>query len=318
MSLTLPYISLRAFESVVRLRGFGRAADELSVTQSAVSQHIKALEEWTGHQLLVRGPRQTLPTPEGQLLADAVHRGLGMIEDICADLKSASNRDLTLVISCPPGFAINWLFPRLLRFDQQYPDYPVSIATQAGPLDLATGSVDAAIQYGPGGHSGLMAEQLMNERVFPVCAPELLNGQKSLAKVSDLARHTLLVDELSESAGSPPTWEFWADNASVDLPRNGRRRRFGQSNLVLQAAKQGLGVALGREPLVIDALRSGELVRPFPEIAVSEYSYWLVSQKNRAKSKPLAAFREWLMIEARAQSNLPERAQTGAKHVSMD
>lgn len=318
MSLTLPYASLRAFETVVRLRGFGRAADELSVTQSAVSQHVKALEDWTGHQLLIRGPRETRPTGAGQELADAVLLGLGMIDDVCNSLKAASSENLTLVISCPPGFAINWLFPRLLRFDQQHPNYPVSIATQAGPLDLATGGIDAAIHYGPGGYSGLKAERLMNERVFPVCAPSVLKGPTPLTEAPHLSNYTLLVDDLSQNAGRPPTWEFWAESCGADLPKRPRSRKFGQSNLVIQAARQGLGVALGREPLVIDALCAGELVRPFAEVATSEYSYWLVSQKNRTASKALSAFQDWLMDEASAQPDLPPRTTAGAEHVSMD
>ncbi len=318
MSLTLPYVSLRAFESVVRLRGFGRAAEELSVTQSAVSQHVKSLEEWTGHKLLVRGPRETVPTPNGQKLADAVHRGLGVIDDVCMSLKNEAKQDLTLEISCPPGFAINWLFPRLLKFDQQYPEHPVSIVTQSGPLELATGAVDAAIHYGPGGYSGLVAERLLGERVFPVCAPELLEGDRAIRSPADLVNHTLLIDDLNEAAGTPPTWEYWAGCVGIEMPRARRTRHFGQSNFVVQAARQGLGVALGREPLVIDALVAGDLVRPFFDTAESEYAYWLVSQRTRSNSKALTAFRTWLFEEARAQPNLPFHSIAGATNVGMD
>ena len=318
MSLTLPYVSLRTFESVVRLRGFGRAAEELSVTQSAVSQHIKALEEWTGHQLLVRGPRETLATAEGQILADAVMRGLGMIEEVCTTLKSSATDNQELIIACPPGFAINWLFPRLLRFDQEFPKYSVSIATQSDPVGLATGHIDAAIQYGPSGIPGHHAEKLMGERVFPVCAPELAGGPRPLRQIGDLAQHTLLVDDLNANSGAPPTWEFWAESAGVTLPKTTRIRRFGQSNLVVQAARQGLGVALGREPLVIDALNDATLVRPFPQIAISEYAYWLVTPKKRAASKALTAFQGWLLHESSLQSDLPDPPSNGDANVRMD
>ena len=318
MSLALPSVSLRAFESVVRLRGFGRAAEELSVTQSAVSQHVKALEEWTGHRLLIRGTRETVATPQGQQLADAVQSGLGQIEQVCNALKSKAGDDQMLAISCPPGFAINWLFPRLLRFDQAHPDTQVSIVTRSGPPDFITDAIDAAIHYGPGGYSGLEAAKLMGERVFPVCSPALLSGPPPLGEVSDLANQTLLVDDLSHNSGTPPTWEFWAGSVGIDLPAARRSRRFGQSNLVIQAAKQGMGVALGREPLVIDALVSRELVRPFPDTAVSEYSYWLITRKSRTTRPALEAFSDWLLSEARNQPDLPQRNAQGAAHVRMD
>jgi len=307
MMVNLPYTALRAFEAVVRLKGFGRAAEELSVTQSAVSQHVKSLETWTGQRLLVRGPRETQATPQGRLLAEAIADGLGRIEQVTSQLRRRNPRRQTLIVSCPPGFAVNWLFPRLLTFDQAHPDVPVSLATHYEDLDLAAGVVDAAIRYGTGGFSGLHAERLLGERIFPVCAPSLLRDGPPLATIADLGRHTLLVDELSDTAGNPPTWEYWAEEHGLVLPKATRSRRFGQSNLAIQAAKQGLGVALGREPLVIDALVAGELVRPFPQTAFSEFSYWLICQKRHMNAPPLRNFRDWLQSEARAQPELPAR-----------
>ena len=317
MSLSLPYTALRAFEAVVRQRGFGRAAEELGVTQSAVSQHVKSLEDWTGRRLLNRGPRETMPTAEGQMLADAVIDGLGRIEGACEQLRKPGRGGTTLDIACPPGFAINWLFPRLLHFDQAHPDIPVSIATHFGAVDFGAGGIDAAIQYGPGGFSGLHAEPLMGEAVFPVCSPGLLASGPPLASVEDLARHTVLVDDLSQNAGTPPTWGFWAAAAGVTLPRAARVRRFGQSNLVIEAAKQGLGVALGRGPLVIDALAAGDLVRPFAADARSEYSYWLVCPKRAVDSAPLIAFRNWIM-EAATGPDLSHIEKETRHHGRMD
>lgn len=300
MTMTLPYNALRAFEAVVRLRGFGRAAETLGVTQSAVSQHIRTLEDWTGRRLLVRGPRETTPTPEGQALADAIVEGLGRIETVCAELKAPGKGDVTLVVSCPPGFAVNWLFSRLLRFDQAHPDIPVSIATQTTKADADIW--DAAIRYGPGGFSGKHALRLMGERLFPVCAPSLA---LELDSIADLAHQTLLVDELAVNSGTPPTWSFWAATHGLSLPRASRIRRFGQSNLAVEAARQGLGVALGREPLVIDALLAGDLVRPFPETALSDYAYWLTMPAQTPPTPPQQAFCDWIMNEAQRQPDLP-------------
>ncbi|NKB53783.1 MAG: LysR family transcriptional regulator [Rhizobiaceae bacterium] len=117
MLKTLPFNALRTLESVVRLQGFGRAADELNVTQSAVSQHIKLLEEWLGHQLLIRQNPHTLPTETGAMLARSIRDGFGAVELICDDLRNAkSSRNRGILVAAPPGFAFLWLLPRLLEF----------------------------------------------------------------------------------------------------------------------------------------------------------------------------------------------------------
>ncbi|MGB3538741.1 MAG: LysR substrate-binding domain-containing protein [Mesorhizobium sp.] len=297
----LPFLALRAFEAVVRLRGFARAAEELGVTQSSVSQHVKVVEEWIGRKLLVRGPRDTVATKEGKLLATAIATGIGQIGDLCDKMRHKGGADPAITVSCLPGFAVNWLFPRLIRFDQLHADTPVSISTDASPLGFATGQSDLAILYGMGNYPGLHVERLMDERLFPVCAPSLLAEGPPLAELADLARHTLLMDELADVGGTPPTWAFWAEETGQTLPKPARVRQFGQTNMVVQAAVQGLGVALGREPLVMDALANGSLVQPLQGVALSQYSYWLVCPKVAIKSGRLRRFRDWLVSEARGQ-----------------
>ena len=297
----LPFLALRAFEAVVRLRGFARAAEELGVTQSSVSQHVKVVEEWIGRKLLVRGPRDTVATKEGKLLATAIATGIGQIGDLCDKMRHKGGADPAITVSCLPGFAVNWLFPRLIRFDQLHADTPVSISTDASPLGFATGQSDLAILYGMGNYPGLHVERLMDERLFPVCAPSLLAEGPPLAELADLARHTLLMDELADVGGTPPTWAFWAEETGQTLPKPARVRQFGQTNMVVQAAVQGLGVALGREPLVMDALANGSLVQPLQGVALSQYSYWLVCPKAAIKSGRLRRFRDWLVSEAGGQ-----------------
>ncbi len=297
MLKTLPFNAMRAFECVVRQRGFGRAAQELGVTQSSVSQHVKTLEEWTGRRLLIRGPRHTDPTPEGQLLADAITSGIGQITDVCEALRKKPSTDLKITVTCPPGFALNWLFPRLIHFDQAQPQIPVSISTTSEMVSFATGQDDIAIRYGMGGYSGLHVEKLMDERMFPVCAPSLLENGPALRIIDDLAKHTILLDDIAQIGGNPPTWQFWAEETGQALPQITRTRKFGQANMVVQAAISGLGVALGREPLVIDALQDGRLVRPFPEYTQSQFSYWFVCPKQALKSDRLQRFRAWLFQE---------------------
>jgi LysR family glycine cleavage system transcriptional activator len=300
---TLPFPAMRALEAVVRLRSFVRAADELGVTQSAISQHIRTLENWTGCKLVVRGPRRSVPTEQGQQLASAIADGIGQISDLIEKMKSPDGLKRTIDISCPPGFAINWLFPRLLGFDLAHPDIPVSISTQTAWSVFETGNADVAIRYGLGGYSGLHVERLMGERVFPVCAPVLRDA--GLRTPADLAGETILIDDLEGSSGTPPTWDFWATEVGARLPTLDRTRKFGQSNLAIQAAVQGSGVALGREPLVIDALHAGKLVRPFAGVAISQYSYWFVCPQKALGSQRICLFRDWLVSEAKNQPDLP-------------
>jgi LysR family glycine cleavage system transcriptional activator len=306
MKPNLPFTALRTFESVARLRGFGRAAEELGVTQGAVSQQVKALEEWLGRPLLTRGAGRTAPTEEGARLASTIATGFGQVAAVCQELRETRTGALTITLSCLPGFAFNWLFPRLIGFDQRHPEYPVSINTTAALSSFTDDDVDLAIRYGLGGYSGLHVEKLMGERLFPVCAPALLAAGPPLATAADLDRHTLLVDEIADIGGDPPTWAYWARRSGVPPPRPVRTRRFGQSNMVVQAAVSGFGVALGREPLVIDALTEGRLVRPLPGLVPSQFAYWLVCPPEALKRPRIRAIRDWLHDEAARQPALTD------------
>lgn len=308
MIINLPYPTLRAFEAVVRHSGFSAAAHELGISQSAISQHVKSLEEWLGQELLVRGARRSRPTPEGEQLAHAISEGLGRISNVCTQLRDKQRMNRTIVISCLPGFAFNWLFSRLLHFDIAYPDLSISIATDTGEHPFTGVDADIGIRYGQGDFPGLAAEKLMGEQLFPVCAPSLLPELKS---IEDLARHTLLVDENLPYGSASPTWDFWAQASNLTLPKPLRTRRFGQANMVTQAAIKGLGVALGREPLVIDALCDNRLVRPFEEITKSHYSYWLVCRPEIRNSPRVKTFLEWIHSEVASQPEIPPPAQVG-------
>lgn len=299
MLSNLPFAALRAFEAVVRRSSFQRAADELGVSQSAVSQHVRALEEWTGKRLLVRGARETRPTPAGADLAVAVADGFGRVDEVCRRLRRTAPRGKALAISCLPGFALSWLFPRLIRFDALHPEISLSISTDPNPVDLAAGAADLAIRYGRGHYPGLYVRKLLAETLIPVCAPALLQNGPPLRQPADLAAQTLLVDDLSPVGGRPPTWEFWAAATGVELPQPRRLRRFGQSNMVVQAAIEGLGVALGRDTLVAEALAEGRLVPLFDLAPVaSDYSYWFVCPESGLADPAVKSFHDWVLQEA--------------------
>ena len=310
MIINLPFTALRAFEAVARHGGFSSAAHELGVSQSAISQHVKSLEQWLGQDLLIRGSRQSVPTPEGNQLADAISDGLGRISEVCSQLRSHTQSDNALVISCLPGFAYTWLFPRLMRFDMAHPDISISITTDTGNRPFSGTEADIGITYGLGKHPGLSVAQLIKERLFPVCSPNLLAGAAPLQSVQDLRHHTLLQNENLDFGGPAPTWNYWAQHCGVTLPANPRTRMFGQSNLVIAAAIQGVGVALGREPLVIDALQDGRLVRPFAEITDSPTSYWIAHRPDIATRPKIQKFLHWIHAEVQTQPDIPETIQT--------
>ena len=306
MILNLPFTSLRAFEAVVRHATFSAAADELGVSQSAVSQHVKALEEWLGHELMTRGARRSQPTRDGATLARAVTDGLGRISEVCEEIRDKRRTDNTIVISCLPGFAFVWLFPRLRRFDLAHPHLSISITTDTGLTGFAGAEADIGIRYGLGNNPGFVVEPLMQEEIFPVCSPALLRGPQPLETIADLAYQTQLRDDFSPLTRTPPNWEFWAHENNLTLPKPIRTRKLGQSNMVVQAAIEGVGIAIGRAPLVIDALHDGRLVRPFAQTAASQLKYWLVYAQGARESEKINLFVEWILHEANNQPSLPD------------
>ncbi|WP_370302317.1 LysR substrate-binding domain-containing protein [Pseudooceanicola sp.] len=314
MIRNLPFTTLRSFECVARLGSISRAAEELNVTQSAVSQQIKALEEWTGCSLLVRSRSGSRPTDDGAMLARTIASGLGQISDLCSQIQSRRQKNATIVVASLPGFAVNWLFPRLIRFDEQNPQLSVSINTNVSGGDLAAGDWDLSIRYGLGSYRGMHVEKLLPETLVPVCAPRLLREGPPLETPGDLARHTLLIDDVADCGGEPPTWSYWAEAAGISLPKPQNMRQFGQSNMVVQAAIEGYGVALGRSPLVEAALADGRLVAPLRHEVPSQYSYWLVCNRNALRSARLQSFRAWLLEEARSSRSEGMLSSANATH----
>lgn len=297
MLKTLPFNALRTLESVVRLRGFGRASDELNISQSAVSQHIKQLEVWLGHPLLIRKNPKVIPTDNGMRLAEAAREGFGMVEAVCDSLRdnkaTASKR---ILVGAPPGFAFVWLLPRLLDFSDRHPDIQISLSTDPKSLDPTTSDVDVIVAYSAGGFPLLHSEKLFGERMYPVCAPSLGD---SIQTIDDLKKYVILQDGQSETEHLS-NWEFWANEVGIKLPTPYQKQIYGQANMVIQAAISGSGIAMGRCPLVIDALKSGQLVRPFSETAESQFSYWFVCSHHNTTSKVVQVFRSWLHEQAQA------------------
>jgi LysR family glycine cleavage system transcriptional activator len=289
MSRRLPPLNaVKAFEAAARHLSFTRAAEELFVTQAAVSHQIKALEYFLGLKLFRRKNRSLLLTEEGQsYFLD--------IKDIFIELGEATNRLLarsavgSLTVSMSPSFAIQWLVPRLAKFSEKNPDIDVRIKAVDSNANSLTDDVDVAIYYGQGNWPGLRADKLRNEVLIPVCSPLLLNSAKPLAQPSDLKFHTLLHDSNRQD------WQAWFRQCGVSDINVNQGPIFSHSSLVLQAAVHGQGVALGYSVLARPDIKAGRLVCPFSEVLVSKEAYYLVCQQNHSEIGKISAFREWML-----------------------
>ena len=297
-----PTNTLRTLEAAVRLQSFTRAANELGVTQSAVSHQIKDLELYLGSELFLRKSRKCLPTHEGLSLAESIRDGFDTISKVLDSIKSAKPED-KLMISLLPGFAVKWLFPRLINFDQLHPNITVSLIAQPDLADLLGGEADLAIRYGRGNYPGLTVTKLHEETMFPVCSPQYIASSSRLKKPKDLARHTLLWDSVRTIDGVTPNWDSWFSLAGCPNLQTAETRQYGQSNMVIQAALAGRGVALGRSLLVADDIACGRLVIPFGPKVLSGFSYYLAFPKAHREQDAINKFAAWIKQEFISQGD---------------
>lgn len=298
MAQRLPIPSLpglRAFEAVARLLSFRKAAEELSVTTSAVSHQVRKLEDTLDVRLLDRNTGVVSPTGAGQRLLPEVQAALDRLALAVADLRRRSP-DAPLTISLLPTFAVRWLIPRLANFRREHPGIEVRVDASMEIVNLAGSDVDIAIRYGRGDWPGLNSEPLIAETLIAVCSPALLTASTPLKEPSDLMHHVLL-----HNSAHPEDWDLWTTAASVTCVDLTRGPSFGYSELLLRAAAEGLGVAVARRHLVQAELSSGSLVAPFDITHDTGICYWLVYQPQALNDRRVAAFREWLLGEIGAQ-----------------
>jgi len=292
MSKSLPPLkALRAFEVAARHLSFTRAAQELFVTQAAVSHQIKALEEHLGVRLFRRMNRSLLLTDEGQRLRPAVRQAFDLLRAASAEL-AAGERTGPLTVSVLPSFAARWLVPRLGSFFQQHPEIDLRIDPSTTLSDFDQGDVDIGIRYGRGDYPGMVADRLLEEDIFPVCAPALARSAHGLRRPEDLRHHTLLHDD------SHADWRTWLLAAGVDGIDPNRGTIFTDSSMLILAAIAGQGVALARRVLVADELAAHRLVRPFRLSLPTEFAYYVVCPQATAHRPKIAAFRAWVVEEA--------------------
>ncbi len=299
-----PLNAIRAFEAAARHRSFTRAADELFVTQGAISHQVKILEEWFGFALFERHKREIHLTPKGEIYLPFIRSMLNELHAVTQSLMDKGSERL-LCIATPESFAANWLISRLSKFSAAYPDIDVRLTTQNQIDDLGNivGEegphwVDLRIRYGRGKWTGLHVSKLFDEDVFPVCHPELLSVNK-LNNLEDIKHHTLIHDDMQMA------WETWLRSTGASFMVENKGPRFSHSHMALLAAIEKQGLALGRSVLTADYIANGQLVRPFDIFVPAEHSYYLLCQERTMNSPKIKAFREWLIAESRTFASPP-------------
>jgi LysR family glycine cleavage system transcriptional activator len=292
MTPRLPSLNgLRAFEAAARHLSFTNAASELNVTQTAISHQIRRLEQELGIRLFVRQNRALTLTSEARDYLPGVRAAFNDLR-LATDRLLRKDNDHVLTISTLASLAAKWLLPRLSAFQEQHPGIDVRITTSTSLVDFKSGDVDAAIRYGRGQWPGLHADWMMADQLFPVCSPALLIGDKPLRCPEDLADQTLL----HSSSGYDDDWRLWLTAAG--LPPNISKQpglTFDLIFMTVQAAIDGIGVAIGRTSYVETDIAKGRLVVPFKITLPADAGFYLVSPEARTDSPKLSAFRQWLL-----------------------
>jgi LysR family transcriptional regulator of beta-lactamase len=280
--------ALRAFEAAARHLSFTKAADELCVTQAAVSHQVKALEDRIGATLFRRTPRGLVLTDEGQALAPTLTESFERMMRLVGNFEGGRLKEV-LTVSVVGTFAVGWLLPRLSKFHEQHPFIDLRLLTNNNTVDLAGESLDCAIRYGDGAWHGTEAQPVLKAPLSPLCTPAMA---ERLRHPSDLASVSLL------RSYRPQDWPMWLSAASVSGVV-ARGPMFDASFLMVHAAMQGAGVALAPPIMFQRELAGGSLIQPF-SIEIDAGSYWLTSLTTKTPSAAMKAFRDWLFDQARA------------------
>lgn len=293
--------ALRAFEASARHQSFSAAAAELNVTPAAVGQLVRTLEEWLGAPLFLRGSSgrtRLVPTDAAQRALPEIRAGFDRLVLGMERLREGSISGV-LTVTISPAFAAKWLLPRLDRFQVICPETDVRLDTSLKPVDFVAQGIDIGVRYGTGKWPGLVAEKLMDEEVYPVCAPALLRQHSELKSPRGLATQTLIHDLSMDGHLGFPTWDSWMETAGVDASARKPGLRINNSAAVLQSAIEGHGVALARSVMAHDDIAAARLMRLFPKITVhSPLAYYVVYRANCAGLPKLVNFRDWILAEA--------------------
>jgi LysR family transcriptional regulator, glycine cleavage system transcriptional activator len=289
-----PLTALRAFESAGRKKSFTRAAECLNVSTGAISRQIRVLEDFLGKQLFVRANREVTLTPAGCEYLEQLTEAFGLIGRATDRIMSVPE-NAPFRLSTSPTFTQKWLMPRLVSYNSLCSHHDLQLTMCVTGVDFRHDNLDAAIQLGGEDAMRSRSFNLFRTDLVAVCSPKLLKGSIPLNRVEDLHKHTLL-----HSSARMKNWERWLSEAGHPDIKGAHTLVFESSSLAYQAAVAGLGIAIGQLPLLVDDLKSGSLVIPFP-ITVPDSSRWnLVVPDRTPHNRTLKRFLDWVLREAKA------------------
>ena len=297
-----PLNALRAFEAAARLGSFSAAAQELRVTDSAVSQQVRTLEQYLGTRLFKRLPRGLLLTELGSTYLPVLTAGFDRLSEATVRLRSGGVGGL-LTVAALPAFASGWLLPRIGRFRERYPRVDLLLKTGRALADFRREDVDVAIRFCAGAGPDTRSILLLPEDVFPVASPSLVSASLIPMQVADLRALPLLHDVDAHPRQPWLSWQAWFERAGVEAPTALRGLQFTDSIVLAEAAVAGLGVALGRGPNIEGLLARGQLMRLTQDSWRAAWSYRLVAPRVNFSRPNVRAFVDW--IAAEAQGNRP-------------
>jgi LysR family glycine cleavage system transcriptional activator len=290
-----PLNALKAFEAAARHESFTRAAQELFVTQGAVSHQVKALEQELGLKLFNRERQRLIITEAGRDYLNVVRDAFDRIA-VGTELLLQRQNAGVLTVSTSPDFAAKWLVHRLGHFVEAHPDIDLRVSASLHHVDFAREEVDIAVRHGEGNWPGLDAVLLCSEQMFPVCSPKLLSGRRAPVKLTDVLKFPLI------HTGDRGLWARWLAAVSVDDKAAVHGPVLNRDAISIDAAINGQGIALTRTTLCAWDLINGRLVRPFAEALPLSKSYWIVCPKVVAAQPKIVTFRDWLLSEIRSDT----------------
>ena len=288
-----PLTALRAFEAASRHMSFAKAADELNVTPAALSFQIKSLEDHLGQPVFHRLNRAVELTEIGALLAPGMQSGYSEIASAWGRARRFADQSV-LTVTAGPGFTALWLAPRLFTFAAAYPEIELRFSASLKLVDFARDDVDLAIRFGPRPEDSLFSQALADEWATPMMSPELAKG---IETPEDLARLSLLTDEVTEASRPTIGWDAWFAAAGMPAQQT-HGARFNQADHAVNAAIAGSGAIMGRGSLTESALRDGRLVMPFRLSLRTASKYRLVCPHGVEKRPHVAAFMAWIDEQA--------------------
>jgi LysR family glycine cleavage system transcriptional activator len=291
MARRLPSLNgLKAFEAAARSESFTRAAEELNVTQGAVSHQVKALENTLGLKLFRREQQRLILTEAGRDYLAVIRDALDRIA-VGTERLLQGQEGGVLTVSTSPDFAAKWLVSRLSRLAEKHPDVDLRVSATTHHVDFARDDVDIAIRHGDGNWPGLDVQRLYSERLFPVCSPKLVAGRNRVTKAADLLKFPLL--RLEDTKNWTRLFEAAGVKAAV-----GPGPVLNRASMLMDAAIDGQGIALARTALAAWDLIHGRLVRPVDVSLRMANTYWIVCPKAASNVPKIATFRNWILAEA--------------------